>query len=77
MWYHVAPFSNSPNVDIWAVYLTGLATMLLLLVPFIPGLRDIPRYIPLHRLIWRSPDSGQASATEEATADTAAASQSS
>ena len=37
-----------------AIYMTGLATILLLLVPFIPGLRDIPRLIPLHRLIWRS-----------------------
>jgi hypothetical protein len=27
---------------------------LLLLVPFIPGLRDVPRLIPVHRLIWRS-----------------------
>jgi len=36
-----------------AVYLTGLATILLLLIPFIPGLRDIPRWIPIHRLIWR------------------------
>ena len=35
-------------------YMTGLATILLLLVPFIPGLRDIPRLIPVHRLIWRS-----------------------
>ena len=53
LWYHVAPFSNSANVDIWAVYLTGVATILLLLVPFIPGLRDIPRLVPVHRLIWR------------------------
>ena len=30
-----------------------LATLLLLLVPFIPGLRDIPRWIPVHRLVWR------------------------
>jgi hypothetical protein len=37
-----------------AIYMTGLATILLLLVPFIPGLRDIPRLIPVHRLIWRS-----------------------
>jgi hypothetical protein len=33
--------------------MTGLATLLLLLVPFIPGLRDIPRWIPVHRLVWR------------------------
>jgi Cytochrome b(N-terminal)/b6/petB len=54
MWYHVSPFQSSASVDVWAIYLTGLATLLLLLVPFIPGLRDIPRLIPLHRLIWRN-----------------------
>jgi hypothetical protein len=54
MWYHVAPFSNSDSVDIWAIYLTSLATVLLLAIPFIPGLRDIPRFIPVHRLIWRT-----------------------
>jgi hypothetical protein len=53
LWYHVAPFSHSTSVDVWAVYLTGAATILLLLIPFIPGLRDIPRLIPVHRLIWR------------------------
>ena len=37
-----------------AIYMTGLATIVLLLVPFIPGLRDIPRLIPIHRLIWRT-----------------------
>ena len=62
LWYHVAPFSNSASVDIWAVYLTGIATLLLLAIPFIPGLRDIPRLIPVHRLIWRSPPSGQETA---------------
>jgi hypothetical protein len=54
LWYQVRPFSNSANVDMIAVYLTGLATLLLLAVPFIPGLRDIPRWVPLHRLIWRN-----------------------
>ena len=44
--------------------MTGLGTLLLLFVPFIPGLRDIPRLIPVHRLIWRSPGSGQDSAAE-------------
>jgi hypothetical protein len=54
MWYHVPGWENSANLDLIAVAMTGLATLLLLLVPFIPGLRDIPRWIPLHRLIWRS-----------------------
>jgi Cytochrome b(N-terminal)/b6/petB len=53
MWYHVNPFGDSVSADIWAIYLTGIATLLLLFIPFIPGLRDIPRLIPVHRLIWR------------------------
>jgi Cytochrome b(N-terminal)/b6/petB len=53
LWYYVPGFSASANVDMIAIYMTGLATILLLLIPFIPGLRDIPRWIPVHRLIWR------------------------
>jgi len=53
LWYQVPGFRSSSNVDLIAVYMTGLATLLLLGVPFLPGLRDIPRYIPLHRLVWR------------------------
>ena len=55
LWYHVPGWRNSANVDLIAIYMTGAATLLLLLVPFIPGLRDIPRLIPVHRLIWRTP----------------------
>jgi hypothetical protein len=54
LWYQVPGWRNSDNVDLIAIYMTGAATLLLLLVPFIPGLRDIPRLIPVHRLIWRS-----------------------
>jgi hypothetical protein len=54
LWYQFPGFRTSPNVDLIAIYLTGAATVLLLLVPFVPGLRDIPRWIPVHRLIWRS-----------------------
>ena len=42
LWYQVPGFTNSANVDMIAIYLTGLATMLLLFIPFVPGLRDIP-----------------------------------
>ena len=58
LWYHVPGWQNSTNVDLIAIYMTGLSTLLLLLVPFIPGLRDIPRWIPIHRLIWRSQRGG-------------------
>jgi hypothetical protein len=57
LWYQVPGWTNSANIDMIAVYMTGLATILLLLIPFIPGLRDIPRLIPVHRLIWRHWDS--------------------
>ncbi|HTS99441.1 MAG TPA: cytochrome b N-terminal domain-containing protein [Streptosporangiaceae bacterium] len=53
LWYQVPGWTNSANIDMIAIYMTGLATILLLLVPFIPGLRDIPRLIPVHRLVWR------------------------
>ncbi len=53
LWYQVPGMSSSANVDLIAIYLTGVATLLLLAVPFIPGLRDIPRWVPVHRLIWR------------------------
>jgi hypothetical protein len=53
LWYQVPGFTNSANVDLIAIYLTGIATLLLLAVPFLPGLRDIPRWVPIHRLVWR------------------------
>jgi hypothetical protein len=61
MWYQVWPFNsdtgfiglNGDNADLGVVLLMGLLTTLLALVPFIPVLRDIPRWIPIHRLIWR------------------------
>ena len=52
-WYQVKPFSTSPNADaqVWALMM--VLTLGLLLLPFIPGLRSIPRWVPVHRLIWR------------------------
>ena len=52
-WYQVSPFSSSSNadVDVWAIMM--LLSVLLLLVPVIPGLRAIPRKVKVYRLIWR------------------------
>ncbi len=66
LWYQIPGWNHSANIDMIAIYMTGLATILLLLVPFIPGLRDIPRLIPVHRLIWRSWDRPQSGPTAEA-----------
>ncbi len=55
MWYQVAPFNTSwsANADALVWLTMAILTLLLLLVPFIPGLRDIPRLIPVYRLVWR------------------------
>ena len=77
LWYQVPHFSTSANVDMIAIYLTGLATILLLLVPFIPGLRDIPRLIPVHRLIWRDKNNREDGSTGTTPVGPATASRSS
>ncbi|MHB8439388.1 MAG: cytochrome b N-terminal domain-containing protein [Acidimicrobiales bacterium] len=59
LWYQLPGFRSSANVDLIAVYLTGAATLLLLAVPFIPGVRDVPRAVPVHRLVWRRWNSSQ------------------
>ena len=61
MWYQVWPFNsdtgfiglNGGNADLGVVFLMTILTMALALIPFIPLLRDLPRWIPIHRLIWR------------------------
>jgi hypothetical protein len=53
MWYQVPPYNTAANADLLVVLTMGVLSVALLLVPFIPGLRDIPRWIPIHRLIWR------------------------
>lgn len=61
MWYQVFPFNsdtgvlglNAGNADLGIVLLMTLLTVALAAVPLIPILRDIPRWVPIHRLIWR------------------------
>jgi hypothetical protein len=61
MWYQVPPFTSesgflglkAANADLGIIILMTVLTILLALVPLIPGLRDIPRWLPIHRLIWR------------------------
>lgn len=54
LWYQIPPYTSSPaNIDLLVVLTMGVLSIALILVPFIPGLRDIPRWIPIHRLIWR------------------------
>ena len=52
-WYQIPPFNTAPNTDLLVIILMIGLTSLLALVPFIPILRDIPRWIPIHKVIWR------------------------
>jgi hypothetical protein len=52
-WYQVKPFSTSGNADALVWGLMAVLTLLFVLVPFIPGVRSIPRWVPVYRLIWR------------------------
>ncbi|HET9109594.1 MAG TPA: cytochrome b N-terminal domain-containing protein [Ktedonobacterales bacterium] len=54
LWYQVPaqPF-NGPNADVAVAVVMLILTALLFLVPYIPGLKDLPRYLRLYRIIWR------------------------
>ena len=52
-WYQIKPFSTSANADILVMAVMGLMSTLFVLIPVLPGIRDIPRKIPIYKLIWR------------------------
>ena len=53
MWYQISPFNSSGNADalVWGIMM--ILSLALILLPVIPGLRSIPRFVPVYRLIWR------------------------
>jgi hypothetical protein len=65
VWYQLPAF-NAPddvtdgptrvltdNADVIIAFILIVLLGVFLLTPFIPGLRDLPRWIPLHRLVWK------------------------
>jgi len=52
-WYQIKPFSTSTNADILVLSVMGVLSLAFILVPFLPGVRDLPRRIPIYKLIWR------------------------
>jgi len=52
-WYQIKPFASSTNADILVLAVMGVLSLAFVLLPFIPGARDLPRRIPIYRLIWR------------------------
>jgi hypothetical protein len=55
VWYQIPPFTTAwaDNADVIVWTLMMLFSLVLILVPFIPGLRSIPRRVPVYKLIWR------------------------
>lgn len=61
LWYQIPTFDvaeDAPsttflqdNADAWILAVVGL---LVILVPVLPGVRSVPRWVPVHRLFWRS-----------------------
>lgn len=52
-WYQISPFNTSENADaeIWVIM--AVLSLAFVCIPLIPGLRSLPRYLGVHRLIWR------------------------
>lgn len=52
-WYQIEPFKSSENADILVWLVMAVLSVAFICVPLIPGVRSVPRLIPVHRLIWR------------------------
>jgi hypothetical protein len=53
LWYQIKPFSTSANADVLVMAVMGVLSLALVLIPFLPGVRSLPRRIPIYKLIWR------------------------
>jgi len=52
-WYQIKPFSTSANADVLVMGVMGVLSLAFILIPFLPGVRSLPRRIPIYKLIWR------------------------
>jgi len=53
LWYQIEPFKSSANADALVMLVMGALSLAFICIPFIPGVRSLPRRIPIYRLIWR------------------------
>lgn len=54
LWYQVPPFATSDNADIQVWALMIVLSIGFVCIPWIPGLRTLPRHLGVHRLVWRN-----------------------
>jgi hypothetical protein len=52
-WYQTKPFSTSNNADVLVMGVMGVLSLAFVLVPFLPGVRSLPRRVPIYKLVWR------------------------
>jgi hypothetical protein len=52
-WYQIKPFSTSANADVLVMAVMSALSVVFVLIPLIPGISDLPRRIPIYKLIWR------------------------
>jgi hypothetical protein len=54
-WYQIKPFTTSwaANADIAVMAVMGVLSVAFVMIPLIPGINDLPRRIPIYKLIWR------------------------
>ncbi len=52
-WYQIEPFESSPNADLLVFLLMGVFSLAFICIPFIPGLKTLPRHLRIYRTIWR------------------------
>ena len=53
VWYQIEPFKSSENADALIFALMGLLSLAFICIPFIPGLKGLPRHLRVYRGIWR------------------------
>lgn len=53
VWYEVPAIADADNADLIVVVIMTVLFVILLTLPFIPGLRRIPHGVKVYRLIWR------------------------
>jgi hypothetical protein len=51
-WYQIKPFQGA-NADLLVMLVMAGLSLGFVLIPVIPGVRDLPRWIPIYRVIWR------------------------
>jgi hypothetical protein len=52
-WYQIEPFKSSENADALIFALMGILSLAFVCIPFIPGLKGLPRHLRVYRGIWR------------------------